>query len=399
MSYLYFVYSYSVRYLSKEHELIVSEIDEIDEFSDSEQNVHQRTLARSQLAKDIVQIFHDICDHGAVDIAVNGWLGLNYCFPHKIHKLDRDIMIDTEKFNSYVRRIKPYHTLLLVDAVKESEKDILIKSLPFDASPVLLRLIKSSSPVKNFQTLCQDADISLSQIFRIVAHLMYWAKCIVIYPLAENNVYVVAESAPTEMNCRHAEEFGRKFPKHSLHQVLQRFSFPLTLGDYRSPLMNDRQIEHTHIVHWLMRNRFIKQLHTFIYMVPMYDKDLLDGVADETAIGDDGMHKSVKEFYQRHHLRIAEKRIFDSFSREEQLSLMKICLSHVEREDLVFFLNLSKYFRGEHHLENIMYYENVPRSRLLIIIDKFRSILVTVQHEDAATVQMVERSIVTVDSL
>lgn len=373
---------------------MVSEIDELEELPGSEQNVHQRTLARSQLAKDIVQIFHDICDHGVVDISVNGWLGLNYCFPHKIHKLDRDIMIDAEKFNSYVRRIKPYHTLLLVDAVKDSEKDILIKSLPFDASPVLLRLIKSSSPVKNFQTLCQDADISLSQIFRIVAHLMYWAKCIVIYPLAENNVYVVAESAPTEMNCRHAEEFGRKFPKHSLHQVLQRFSFPLTLGDYRSPFMNDRQIEHTHIVHWLLRNRFIKQLHTFIYMVPIYDKDLLDDVAGETAVGDDGRHKSVKEFYQRYHLKNAEKRIFESFSREEQLSLVKICSSHVEREDLGFFLNLSKYFRGEHHLENIMYYENVLRSRLLIIIDKFRSILVTVQHEDAATVQMVERSIV-----
>ena len=86
---------------------MVSEIDELEELPGSEQNVHQRTLARSQLAKDIVQIFHDICDHGVVDISVNGWLGLNYCFPHKIHKLDRDIMIDAEKFNSYVRRIKP----------------------------------------------------------------------------------------------------------------------------------------------------------------------------------------------------------------------------------------------------------------------------------------------------
>lgn len=38
---------------------------------------------------------------------------------------------------------------------------------------------------------------------------------------------------------------------------------------------------------------------------------------------------------------------------------------------------LSKYFRGQHHLEGIMLMENVPRSQLLTLIDKFSEVLVT----------------------
>ena len=266
---------------------MVSEIDRIEELPESEQNVHERTLKKSQLAKDIVSAFHSMCDYGIVNINVNGWLGLNYCFPHKIHKAEiRSTMIDTTKFNSYIRRIKLYHTLLLTDdddnndavsmssSAKTNEIANLIKLLPPDASPVLHRLITLSRPVKNFQTLCQDADISLPQIFQIVAHLIYWGKCIVIYPLAESNIYVLAESVPTEIDSKCSEEFRKKFPDQSLHNVFQKFSFPLTLGDYRNPLCNDKHVEHAQIVTWLLKKRLIKQLHTFVYMVPMAASDL-----------------------------------------------------------------------------------------------------------------------------
>ena len=38
---------------------------------------------------------------------------------------------------------------------------------------------------------------------------------------------------------------------------------------------------------------------------------------------------------------------------------------------------LSKYFHGDHHLEGIMLMENIPRSHLLTLIDKFSEVLVT----------------------
>lgn len=43
---------------------------------------------------------------------------------------------------------------------------------------------------------------------------------------------------------------------------------------------------------------------------------------------------------------------------------------------------LLHYFRGRHHLEEIMYNENTRRSQLLTLFDKFRSVLVVTTHED-----------------
>ena len=43
---------------------------------------------------------------------------------------------------------------------------------------------------------------------------------------------------------------------------------------------------------------------------------------------------------------------------------------------------LLHYFRGRHHLEEIMYNENTRRSQLLMLFDKFRSVLVVTTHED-----------------
>ena len=42
------------------------------------------------------------------------------------------------------------------------------------------------------------------------------------------------------------------------------------------------------------------------------------------------------------------------------------------------------YFNGGHHLEEIMYLENIRRSQLLQILDKFRDILITCENEDPA---------------
>lgn len=42
------------------------------------------------------------------------------------------------------------------------------------------------------------------------------------------------------------------------------------------------------------------------------------------------------------------------------------------------------YFDGGHHLEEIMYLENIRRSQLLQILDKFRDILITSESEDPA---------------
>lgn len=47
-----------------------------------------------------------------------------------------------------------------------------------------------------------------------------------------------------------------------------------------------------------------------------------------------------------------------------------------------FHSRLLHYFRGHHHLEEIMYNENMRRSQLKTMFDKFRSVLVVTNHED-----------------
>ncbi|KAK4313039.1 hypothetical protein Pmani_015561 [Petrolisthes manimaculis] len=51
-------------------------------------------------------------------------------------------------------------------------------------------------------------------------------------------------------------------------------------------------------------------------------------------------------------------------------------------DDLKLFAKLCIYFRGKHHLEEMMYRVNLRRSQLLHLIDKFRPVLLTCQHID-----------------
>ena len=54
---------------------------------------------------------------------------------------------------------RPYHTLLLL----EDERSLL-SSLPIDASPSLIRLVKVANPLKNLHSLSLDADLAVEQV-------------------------------------------------------------------------------------------------------------------------------------------------------------------------------------------------------------------------------------------
>ena len=103
--------------------------------------------------------------------------------------------------------------LLLVDPIE------LFESSPPDSSPALLRLIQFYSPLKSLQALAADADITLMHVFQLTGHMVYWAQAMVIYPICENNIYVVAPEAPTHASSSLVERFNEKFPGENLLQV------------------------------------------------------------------------------------------------------------------------------------------------------------------------------------
>ena len=51
-------------------------------------------------------------------------------------------------------------------------------------------------------------------------------------------------------------------------------------------------------------------------------------------------------------------------------------------QSFLIYFRLLPYFDGEHHIEEIMYLENMRRSQLVPIIDKFRPVLLITDHQD-----------------
>jgi len=78
----------------------------------------------------------------------------------------------------------------------------------------------------------------------------------------------------------------------------------------------------------------------------------------------------------------AEK-MFHELDEEEQVALMHIPAS-ANPDDFRLLMRLLQqgYLAGNHHVEEIMYLENIRRSELLQLLDKFKDALVIVEMED-----------------
>ncbi|XP_038212660.1 GATOR complex protein NPRL3 [Zerene cesonia] len=81
--------------------------------------------------------------------------------------------------------------------------------------------------------------------------------------------------------------------------------------------------------------------------------------------------------------------LLDTFTAEERAVLAKIPAAD-NPDDLLLLAQLHKkgYFRGEQHLEEIMFMENVTRSQLMQLLDKFKDVLITFETEDPAVAML-----------
>ncbi|KAJ0176049.1 hypothetical protein K1T71_008223 [Dendrolimus kikuchii] len=79
----------------------------------------------------------------------------------------------------------------------------------------------------------------------------------------------------------------------------------------------------------------------------------------------------------------------DTFTPDERAALMHLPAAN-DHDDLLLLAQLHKkgYFRGEQHLEEIMFMENVSRSQLLQLLDKFKDVLITFETEDPAVAML-----------
>ncbi|XP_008585509.1 PREDICTED: nitrogen permease regulator 3-like protein isoform X4 [Galeopterus variegatus] len=302
----------------------------------------------------------------------------------------------------------PYHALLLL-----SDEKSLLGELPVDCSPALVRVIKTTSAVKNLQQLAQDADLALLQVFQLAAHLVYWGKAIIIYPLCENNVYMLSPNASVCLYSPLAEQFSCQFPSHDLPSILAKFSLPISLSEFRNPLAPPvQETQLIQMVVWMLQHRLLIQLHTYVCLMasPSEEESRLreDDVpftarvggrslstpnalsfgsptsSDDMTLTSPSMDNSSAELLPSGDSPLSKRMtesLLASLSEHERAAILSVPAAQ-NPEDLRMFARLLHYFRGHHHLEEIMYNENTRRSQLLMLFDKFRSVLVVTTHED-----------------
>ncbi|XP_010778328.1 GATOR1 complex protein NPRL3 isoform X3 [Notothenia coriiceps] len=398
------------QYLTREAKLMLAVQDEITTMTETEaspQSPFRQILPKCKLARDLKEAYDSLCTTGVVRLHINNWLEVSFCLPHKIHRIGGN-HIPPEALERSLKAIRPYHALLLL----ESEK-ALLNQLPLDCSPAMVRLIKTCSAVKNLQQLAQDADLALLQIFQIAAHLVYWGKAIIIYPLCENNVYMLSPHANISLYSSLAEQFAQQFPGHDLPSMLAKFSLPVSLAEFRNPLEAPAQeAQLIQMVVWMLQRRLLIQLHTYVcLLVPpsedepgWKDEDLplasrVGGrslstpsalsfgsptSSDDMTLTSPSMDNSSAELLPGGgsplNKRMTET-LLASLSEHERQVILNIPAAQ-NPEDLRMFARLLHYFRGHHHLEEIMYNENMRRSQLKTMFDKFRSVLVVTNHED-----------------
>ncbi|KAM6957664.1 GATOR1 complex protein NPRL3 isoform 2-T2 [Aplochiton taeniatus] len=397
------------QYLTREAKLMLAMQDEVTTMpeNDSPQSPFRQILPKCKLARDLKEAYDNLCTTGVVRLHINNWLEVSFCLPHKIHRVGGN-HIPPEALERSLKAIRPYHALLLLD----NEKDLMAQ-LPLDCSPALVRLIKTCSAVKNLQQLAQDADLALLQIFQIAAHLVYWGKAIIVYPLCENNVYMLSPHANICLYSPLAEQFSQQFPGHDLPSVLAKFSLPVSLAEFRNPLEAPvQEAQLIQMVVWMLQRRLLIQLHTYVcLLVPPSEEE--PGLRDEEPLpvaraggrslstpsalsfgsptsSDDmtltspSMDNSSAELLSGGDSPL-NKRVLEtllaSLTEHERQVILNIPAAQCP-EDLRMFARLLHYFRGHHHLEEIMYNENMRRSQLKTLFDKFRIVLVVTNHED-----------------
>lgn len=258
-------------YLSKEMSLMLKIHDAVEQekhsFKDS--CAFTRILEESTLAQCLRDVHLELCNTGLLNIIINQSLTLCFCLPQKAHQYHKPgCMVEPEAIDKCLNSLKPYHgMLLLVDPVD------LLDCVPPCGARILLQLIEVYNPLKSLQNMASDAEMLIEHVYTLVGHLVYWAKAIVIYPLCETNVYVIAPDAPLHTNSSLVEKFSNKFAGMSLFEVISDFSLPTSIGHLTTPLQHpSRQGRLAEMVLWMLKHHLLMQLHTYVQFMTTNDE-------------------------------------------------------------------------------------------------------------------------------
>ncbi|CRK90550.1 CLUMA_CG004254, isoform A [Clunio marinus] len=416
-----------VNYLTKEMKTMLKIHDDTI-YDHKSEKIFDTIVQTSSLAQCLKTLYHDLCTTGLINVVLNESVTLCFCLPQKAWNFrfserrtkNGQQFIDPEIIDRCIDSLKPYHGFLLL--VDPSE---LLDCVPPSGAKILLQLIESYNPLKSLQSMASDSDLSIDQVNQMVGHLVYWAKATIIYPLCETNVYVISPDAPIHVNSPLVERFATKFPGMSLIEVISDFSLPTSIGHLTTPLQHPaRQGRLAQMVLWMLQHHLLMQLHTYVQFMPSYERSTNDNSGLSLADFASSPKQSITHSPEKspksdpldvpngisgHQKLNSNQRVFqmigvddesinsvddddkirellNAFDECDREAILKVPAS-ANFEDLNLMVRLwqSGYFKGEHHLEEIMFYENLRRSQLLQLLDKFRDVLILYETEDPAS--------------
>jgi hypothetical protein len=286
-------------------------------------------LSCSSLARELEQIHLGLSKDGIAHVKIGGWTTLS---------------LSTHSISDYPSYpIRPYQTLLITNA----------SLVPTDASSELLRFVSVCKPSKSFQDLQMELNVPLSQIFRMAAHLLYWRIGKIVSTMATTNVYCIHPALTVSHEL--VKQFEADFPAMpSLLRQLERFSVPKPLKDHLAEI-SVSQKQFSDILVWMLRRDVVLQLCTYLLLVVPEsfsgDAAAMEAAALAAASSSDGR------------LLPADK------VKLSPLELAYVQSVTAEKTQLdLLFLRLCAYARGGHHLEEILWRENIAHSDVQAVL-------------------------------
>ncbi|KAL8978689.1 MAG: hypothetical protein Q9205_005792, partial [Flavoplaca limonia] len=179
-----------------------------------------------------------------------------------------------DDLNMTSSQIASHFTLLLLSDLSSILSDINDTTSPLSAP--LTHYLQVSKPTKSFVQISQSSGIPLPDIQFMASHLVYWRKARAVPPLHQRDTYIVSPNADMSKLVYASSKFAKTYPAlPSLPKILNLLSTPRAYStiipskDHKQAFMD--------ILAWLLRDGWVTQLRTFIWVrVPSYIKEIVE---------------------------------------------------------------------------------------------------------------------------
>ncbi|CAF1268804.1 unnamed protein product [Adineta ricciae] len=412
--------------------------NEDDKAREIREQAYSMMAEESQLAATLKQIFTDLQVSGEINITINNWLNVSCCLPHRSIALNCSLEPDFafNVLSNAEQILKPYYGILLV-----IDPSALLASLPIDSSSTLSTLVRHLRSSYSMSRLSIETGLPLTQIYRLASHLLYWGRAKLIYPIYDDNVYIISPDADISKNGSlsklYKETFRNTTNYPTLQETLAEYSDAVPFYDHMTRSDSDSELqERFQCVEWLLRHRLLVQVHYYYYLLLPNDNrsdfkeeykqtrlprprvplvrllsevptlpsspstnqfsyssahhsrstdtlKTMTGTSQDDVFAASSINSNTTTDtgrYASHYLAKVSQALPNE--RLEYQKNLAIAMKDAKEQHVTDFLRLIKYLNGTYHLEEIAAMENMTRLQVLTIIEKFQSIVIRALHPD-----------------